>query len=96
MLKFALWLKYKYSKKFIIIAIITLLSFSFKAYPEELKIVGKDASIFKKALKLEKEGKTADAVAAYRLYIKKNKDVVPAYFYLGNLYWDSGYKDKAI
>jgi len=72
------------------------LSFALKSHADELNFTGRDADILKRAVVLEKEGKTADAAAEYRLYLKKNKDVVPVYFYLGNLYWDSGYKDKAL
>ncbi|OHE57584.1 MAG: hypothetical protein A2Z47_03770 [Thermodesulfovibrio sp. RBG_19FT_COMBO_42_12] len=66
------------------------------SWAQELKLAGKHAKIFERAIALEKEGKTTDAAAEYRLYLKKNKDVVPAYFYLGNLYWNTGFKDKAM
>jgi tetratricopeptide (TPR) repeat protein len=68
----------------------------FAANAQEVKIIGSGAEIFRRAIAYEQEGKIADAVAEYRLYLKKNKDVAPAYFFLGNLYWDSGYKDKAL
>jgi tetratricopeptide (TPR) repeat protein len=72
------------------------LLFAFISYANELNFTGKNADSLKRAVTYEREGNTADAVAEYRLYLKKNKDVVPVYFYLGNLYWDSGYKDKAL
>jgi tetratricopeptide (TPR) repeat protein len=68
----------------------------FAANEQEVKIVGKGAEIFRRAIAYEQKGKIADAVAEYKLYLNKNKDVAPAYFFLGNLYWDSGYKDKAL
>jgi len=77
-------------------SLIACLTFALASYAVELNFTGKDADIIKRALAYESENKTADAVAEYRLYLKKNKDVVPIYFYLGNLYWDSGYKDKAL
>lgn|GEM_PF-5080200 len=66
------------------------------SYADDLKITGKDSNIFKKAAAHELEGQIPEAIAGYKLYLKKNKDVVPAYFYLGNLYWDSGDKAKAL
>jgi tetratricopeptide (TPR) repeat protein len=66
------------------------------SWAEELKLTGKHSKIFERAVALEKEGKTTDAAAEYRLYLKKNKDIVPAYFYLGNLYWNAGFRDKAM
>jgi tetratricopeptide (TPR) repeat protein len=72
------------------------LPFALVSHAEDLNFAGRDAETLKRAVTFEREGKTADAVAEYRLYLKKNKDVVPVYFYLGNLYWDSGYKDKAL
>ncbi|MGO8991622.1 MAG: tetratricopeptide repeat protein [bacterium] len=72
------------------------LPFALISHADELKFTGRNADTLKRAVAFEREGKTTDAVAEYRLYLKKNKDVVPVYFYLGNLYWDSGYKDKAL
>jgi tetratricopeptide (TPR) repeat protein len=72
------------------------LPFALKSHADELNFTGRNADTLKRAVAFEREGKTADAAAEYRLYLKKNKDVVPVYFYLGNLYWDSGYKDKAL
>jgi tetratricopeptide (TPR) repeat protein len=77
------------------ISLIACLPFVLAFYADEVNFTGKDADILKRAVAYESEGRTADAVAEYRLYLKKNKDVAPAYFYLGNLYWDSGHKDKA-
>jgi tetratricopeptide (TPR) repeat protein len=70
--------------------------FALVPYADELNFTGRNADSLKRAVTYEGEGKTADAAAEYRFYLKKNKDVVPVYFYLGNLYWDSGYKDKAL
>jgi tetratricopeptide (TPR) repeat protein len=69
--------------------------FTTAANAGELDFIGKNADILKRAVSLESENKIEDAAAEYRLYLKKNEDIVPVYFYLGNLYWDSGYKDKA-
>jgi tetratricopeptide (TPR) repeat protein len=77
-------------------ALAVCLPFASASYSDELNFTGRNAETLKRAVTYEREGKTADAVAEYRLYLKKNKDVVPVYFYLGNLYWDSGYKDKAL
>ena len=77
------------------ISLIACLPSALASYADELDFTGRGADILKRAVAYESDGKTADAVAEYRLYLKKNKDVVPVYFYLGNLYWDSGYKDKA-
>jgi tetratricopeptide (TPR) repeat protein len=86
------------SRAFAIILFMSLfawLPFALASDADDLKFTGRNADILKRAVACEREGKIADAVAEYRLYLKKNKDVVPVYFYLGNLYWDSGYKDKA-
>ena len=61
----------------------------------ELRVVGRHAGIFERAVAYEDEGKIAEAAAEYRLYLKKNQDVVPAYFYLANLYWDAGDQGRA-
>jgi len=71
-------------------------SFALRSRADDFNFTGRNADILRRAVAFEKEGKTTDAVAEYRLYLKKNEDVVPVYFYLGNLYWDSGYKDKAL
>lgn len=78
------------------LALVACAALNAAANTEDLKIIGKDADIFKEAVAHEDAGETADAVAAYRLYLKKNQDIAPAYFYLGNLYWESGHKDKAL
>ncbi len=86
-------------RAFAIICFISLtvcLPFALISYADEINFAGRNADCLKRAVTFEKEGKTTDAVAEYRLYLKKNKDVVPVYFYLGNLYWDSGYKEKAL
>ncbi len=77
------------------ISLIGCLPLASASNGDELNFTGKDADILKRAVAYESEGKATEAVAEYRLYLKKNKDVVPVYFYLGNLYWDLGYKDKA-
>lgn len=80
----------------LILSVLVCLSLSVEANPEDPNIVGKDADVFKKAVAHEDEGNIADAVAAYRLYLKNNTDIAPAYFYLGNLYWESGRKEEAL
>jgi len=64
--------------------------------PRELSVPGPHAEVFRRAVAYEDEGKIADAAAEYRLYLKKNRDVVPAYFYLANLYWDAGDQGRAL
>lgn len=88
-----------FSRMFSFILVLNLLvclSLSVEANTEDPNIVGKDADVFKKAVAYEDEGNITDAVAAYRLYLKNNKDIAPAYFYLGNLYWESGRKEEAL
>jgi tetratricopeptide (TPR) repeat protein len=80
----------------LILSLFLCVSLSLEANTEDLNIVGKDADIFKKAVAYEDEGNITDAVATYRLYLKNNKDIAPAYFYLGNLYWESDHKEKAL
>ncbi|MCP4119832.1 MAG: tetratricopeptide repeat protein [Desulfobacteraceae bacterium] len=52
--------------------------------------------IVNKAILREKEGRMDEAEAGYRLFLKKNKDATPVYFFLGNLYWRSNRRDKAL
>lgn len=59
-------------------------------------LTGMHMRIFKKAVLRENEGRVEEAETKYRLFLKKNKDAIPAYFYLGNLYWRSGRKTEAL
>jgi len=58
-------------------------------------VVGRHAEIFEQAVAYEDDGRIAEAAAEYRRYLKKSPDVVPAYFYLANLYWDAGDPERA-
>lgn len=85
-----------FSRLLLFVILLVSLSVPVKTQADDLNIIGKDADVFRKAVAYEDEGKIADAVAVYRLYIKKNRDIAPAYFYLGNLYWESGRKENAL
>ncbi len=83
------------TRGFVFLLVWTVLCIS-SSYGDELNISGKGSGILKNAVNLHRQGQTTPAAAEYRLYLKKHSDVAPVYFFLGNLYWETGFPDKAL
>ena len=62
---------------------------------EDFEVTGTGAEKFRAAIAAAEAGKTDQAIRRYQQYAKLHTGVPATYYYLGNLYWDTGQKVKA-
>ena len=65
------------------------------ARADKLDDLGRYGKDFKKAIALADRHDTAGAIRAYQRLIEQHTDVPIPYYFLANLYWDAGQKDRA-
>lgn len=79
--------------RFLLVSSI-LASWATRALAEEPDF-GPDGKVLAKAVVAEDAGRTDAAIELYNEFIGKHSGVPGAYYYLGNLYLDTGRQDEA-